>query len=158
MESVKEIESDHYKTEVITDLLQNKLNNDVNQAIVLISENIESDHYKTIILNALVKRQNLDDASFRKLIEVGSQGDSDHYASQFLQTALSLPSLTNAQLATIITSAGNIDSDHYVTEVLVKAAPKVRASTDNTIRDVYRSAAKRIESETYYGRALRAIE
>ena len=158
VESVKEIESDHYKTDVLTDLLENKLNTDVNQAIVLISENIESDHYKTIVLNSLVKSQNLDDASFRKLVEAGSHGDSDHYASQFLQTALGLPSLSNAQLAAVITAAGNIDSDHYLTEVLLKVAPKVRLSTDNTLREAYRTAAKRIESETYYGRALRAIE
>jgi hypothetical protein len=157
VESVKEIESDHYKTEVLTDLLENKLNNDISAAIVLVSENIESDHYKTIVMNSLVKRQNLDDASFRKLIEVGSNGDSDHYASQFLQTALGVPGLTNGQLAAIITAAGNLDSDHYLTEVLVRAAPKVKMG-DSSLRDAYRATAKRIESETYYGRALRAIE
>ncbi len=157
VESVKEIESDHYKTEVLTDLLENKLNNDVNAAIVLVSENIESDHYKTIVLTSLVKRQNLDDASFKKLIEVGSQTDSDHYASQFLQTALQSPNLTNANLVFIITAAANIDSDHYITEVLTKAAPRVKAG-DSSLKEAYRAAAKKIDSETYYGRALRAIE
>lgn len=158
VESVKEIESDHYKTEVITDLLQNKLNNDVNAALVLISENIESDHYKTIVMTSLVKQQTLDDASFRKLIDAASRGDSDHYASQFLQTALNLPTISNAQVAAVITAAGNLDSDHYLTEVLVKASAKVRASNDGNLREAYRAAARKIESETYYGRALRAIE
>jgi SOS response regulatory protein OraA/RecX len=156
VESVKEIESDHYKTEVLTDLLENRLSNDVNAAVVLVSENIESDHYKTIVLKSLV-RQNMDAASFTKLIEVGSNCDSDHYASQFLQSALSVTNLTTSQLAAIIASAGNIDSDHYITEVLTKAAPKVKVG-DNSLKEAYRAAARKIESETYYGRALRAIE
>jgi hypothetical protein len=157
LESVKEIESDHYKTEVLTDLLENKLGNDVSTAIVLITENIESDHYKTIVMNSLVKRQNLDEASFRKLIEVGSHGDSDHYASQFLMTALQVPGLSTANLAYIIASAGNLDSDHYITEVLVKAAPRVR-NGDGSLREAYRTAAKKIDSDTYYGRVMKAIE
>lgn len=158
VESVKEIESDHYKTEVITDLLSNKLNNDVNAALVLISENIESDHYKTIVMTSLVKQQSLDDTSFRKLIDVASHGDSDHYASQFLQTVLNISSISNAQLAAVVTAAANLDSDHYLTEVLVKAAPKVRATNDANLREAYRASARKIESEVYYGRALRAIE
>jgi hypothetical protein len=157
VESVKEIESDHYKTEVLADLLENKLNNDVNTAIVLISENIESDHYKTIVLNSMVKQQNLDESSFKKLIEAGSQGGSDHYASQFLQNALRTPNLSPTNLATILSATGNMDSDHYITEVLTHAAPRVKLG-DNNLKDIYRAAAKKIESETYYGRALRAIE
>jgi L-fucose mutarotase/ribose pyranase (RbsD/FucU family) len=157
VESIKEIESDHYKTEVLTDLLENKLSNDVNTAIVLVSENIESDHYKTIVLTSLVKRQNLDEASFKKLIEVGSHSDNDHYASQFLRTTLQAPNVSTANLITIISAAANIDSDHYITEVLTAAAPKVKTG-DNSLKEAYRAAAKKIESETYYGRALRAIE
>jgi hypothetical protein len=70
---------------------------------------------------------------------------------------LSVTNLTTSQLATIIASAGNIDSDHYITEVLTKAAPKVKVG-DNSLKEAYRAAARKIESETYYGRALRAIE
>ena len=156
VESVREIDSDHYKTEVLTDLLQNKLNNDVSAAIVLVSENIDSDHYKTIVLKSLVK-QNMDEASFTKLIEATSKFDSDHYASQFLQSALQYPNITNKQLLIILNSVGNIDSDHYKTEVLTRAAPRVRTG-DSTLKDAYRAAAKNIGSETYYGRALRAID
>ena len=156
VESVREIDSDHYKTEVLTDLLQNKLNNDVSAAIVLVSENIDSDHYKTIVLKSLVK-QSMDEASFTKLIETTSKFDSDHYASQFLQSALQFPNVTDKQLLIILNSVSNIDSDHYKTEVLTKAAPRVRIG-DSALKDAYRAAAKSIESETYYGRALRAID
>lgn len=156
VESVREIDSDHYKTEVLTDLLQNRLNNDVSAAVVLVSENIESDHYKTIVLKSLVN-QNMDEASFTKLIEATSNFDSDHYASQFLQSALQYPNLTDKQLVIILKSVGNIESDHYKTEVLTKAAPRVR-NGDSSLKDAYRAAAKGISSETYYGRALRAID
>ena len=58
----------------------------------------------------------------------------------------------------IIQASSNIDSDHYITEVLVDMAPKIKAANDSSLKEAYRLAAKKIDSETYYGRALRAIE
>jgi hypothetical protein len=51
----------------------------------------------------------------------------------------------------------SIGSDHYKTTVLTRIAPIVKQS-DTEAKDAYRQAAKRISSETYYGRALRAID
>jgi len=41
--------------------------------------------------------------------------------------------------------------------VLTDAAPKVKAG-DAALKEAYRAAAKKIDSETYYGRAMKAIE
>jgi hypothetical protein len=57
----------------------------------------------------------------------------------------------------VIKASEQIDSDHYVTEVLSDIAPRVKTGSTQ-LKDAYRAAAKRIDSETYYGRALRAIE
>jgi hypothetical protein len=73
-----------------------------------------------------------------------------------LETASS-HSLNKSQLIEICKAAQNIDSDHYLTTVLTGIASQVKNS-DNEVKDAYRQAAKRIDSETYYGRALRAIE
>ncbi len=157
LESVKDIESDHYKTEVLTDLLKNKLPTDQIFNLVELSTFIESDHYLTIVYSQVMKNQELSDDAFKKLIERASNVDSDHYASSILRSALSLPGINDAKLTSILTAAGNIDSDHYITEVLTTAAPKVKTS-GASVKEAYRLAAKRIDSETYYGRALRAVE
>jgi hypothetical protein len=65
--------------------------------------------------------------------------------------------MTDGKLIAVLNAASQIDSDHYITEVLVDAAPAVK-SAGTPVKDAYRAAARKIDSETYYGRALRAIE
>lgn len=157
VESVKEMESDHYKTDVLTDLLEFPVGNDVNAFIALMTETIESDHYRTQVLNTMLKRQKLNPETFGKLLESCDKMDSDHYRSNFLMAASQQPGITDVHLIAILKASTNIDSDHYKTEILTKLAPKVRGGSAD-LRDAYRACAKQIESEYYYGRALRAIE
>jgi hypothetical protein len=156
IESVKDIESDHYVTQVINHLLNNKLTDEMLTLLLDITNSIESDHYRTEVLKSLLKRQELTDAQFGKLIDAVGQMDSDHYVMTVLNEALS-KSITDAKVIAIINITKNMESDHYITEVLVDAAPKVRDG-NSVMRDAYRAAAKRISSETYYGRAIRAID
>jgi SOS response regulatory protein OraA/RecX len=157
LESVKDFESDHYKTEVLTNLLKNKLPTDQIFNLVNLSTSIESDHYLTVVYSAVMKSQDMNDEAFKTLVDRASKVESDHYASTILKNALDLPGLTDNKVLSIINSAGNIESDHYITEVLVSAAPKVKTGSA-ALKEAYRTAAKRISSETYYGRAIRAID
>jgi hypothetical protein len=92
------------------------------------------------------------------LMEVVSGNGSDHYMSVFLQTALERPTLSKQNILSVLQATAKIGSDHYITEVLTDVAPKIKAMNDASLREAYRSAARRIDSETYYGRAARAIE
>jgi hypothetical protein len=157
LESIKEIESDHYKTEVITRLLTNQLPIGQLQNLVEISFSIDSDHYTTEVLKEVLRQQDLGDDTFTLLVDRASKMDSDHYASVVLGASLDYPNLTNAKLINILNAAGNINSDHYITQVLTEAAPRVK-SGDTQLKDAYRAVAKKISSETYYGRAMKAID
>src|SRR5262249_2898772 len=117
---------------------------------------IESDHYESVVLTTMIGRQDLDDKVFAKLVQLAGNCDSDHYASQILTTALSSPGISPTKVQSVLDAASHINSDHYLTEVLIKAAPTVK-NGDSSLKDAYRSAARKISSETYYGRALRAI-
>lgn len=86
-----------------------------------------------------------------------SMVDSEHYAAVILRTALSKATLNDARLISTLEAAGAMDSDHYTSEVLLAAAPKV-VSAGDAVKTAYRTAAKKIDSETYYGKALRAID
>lgn len=157
LESVKNMDSDHYKTQVLTDLLSNKIPTEQIFTLVTLSNTIESDHYLTIVFQSVMKNQDLTDEAFRSLMERASNVESDHYASQILQSALDLPGLTDAKLTSIISAAGNIESDHYITEVLTNAAPLVKNASAG-VKEAYRDAAHKISSDTYYGRAMKAID
>lgn len=157
VESVKTIESDHYITVVLSTLLENKLTDDVLNTLLTILPSIESDHYKTEVFTTLLKRQDLKDEQFDKLMLAFDRMDSDHYKTVVLQQALGSSNGNEAKTIKILRMTSTMNSDHYVTEVLTYAAPRVRSGSAN-LQSAYRTAAKNISSETYYGRALRAIE
>jgi hypothetical protein len=157
LESVKDIESDHYKAEVLGNLLQAKLPPAQIQNLVDISSSIESDHYITQVLNTALAHQDLSDESFRIITGRVANMGSDHYACAVLQSALKSGNISNDKMLSILNAAGHIGSDHYLTEVLLAAAPRVK-SGDATLKDAYRIAAKKLDSETYYGRAMKALD
>jgi len=57
LESVRDIDSDHYKAQVINNLLSKKLPAQQIQNLVGISSSIDSDHYVTEVLNTLLSKQ-----------------------------------------------------------------------------------------------------
>ncbi len=157
LESVKDFDSDHYKTQVLTDLLANKLPTEQIFSLVSLSNSIDSDHYLTIVFQQVMKNQDLSDESFKSLMDRAANVDSDHYASTILRSALDLPNLTDSKLISILNAAGNLESDHYITEVLTDAAPLVK-NASGSVKDAFRNAARKISSDTYYGRAMKAID
>lgn len=158
LESIRNIESDHYKTEVLSRIIKNNLTSENQVMVVNAASSIKSDHYATTVANQLVQKQNLSDEAFQKLLETIGTHDSDYYVSTFLQSALERQNISKQNLVAILKATGHIESDHYVTEVLTDAAPRIKALNDPSLKDAYRQAAKNIESETYYGRAMKAID
>lgn len=158
LEAVKMMDSDHYKTEVLTNLLNNDLTPDVQTILIAATSSIESDHYITVVGKQILKNVSLSDEAFQNLLETMASHQSDYYTAEFLKAAADRPKVTKANLLAIMSAAGSIESDHYITEVLTNLAPTIRMMNDPALKDAYRATAKKIESETYYGRALRAID
>ena len=156
LESVRSIDSDHYKAEVLRSLVSKPLAQNAQITMIDLTNSIDSDHYCTVVLEEILDRQEMDKIVFDHLLTRAANIESDHYASVVMKDALSR-NLNEANLISLLKAAENIESDHYLTEVLVTAAPQVKKS-GNPVKDAYRKAASQIESETYYGRALRALE
>lgn len=157
VESVKTIESDHYIAQVLKKLLENKLTDDPLHLLLTILPSIESDHYKTEVFTTLLKRQDLTDEQFDKLMLSFDRMDSDHYKSVVLRQVIASENVTEVKLTKVLKMTNTMDSDHYITDVLTHAAPLVK-SANAAVQTAYRTAAKNISSDTYYGRALKAIE
>jgi hypothetical protein len=157
LESVKDINSDFYKSDVMNTLLKTKLSADQIKDLIGISSSIESDHYATQVLNNVLDKQDLSDDAFKSLMDRVAHVSSDYYASTLLRDALKSDNLDNAKVICVLKAASGIGSDYYITEVLMEAATRVKAG-DAAIKEAYHAAAKKINSESYYGRAMKAIE
>lgn len=158
LETIKVMDSDHYKTEVLNSLLENEITPDVQVILVAATSSIESDHYITVVGKQILKKVALSDEAFKSLLEAMASHQSDYYQAEFLKAAAERPNVSKSNLFVIIQAAGNIESDHYITDVLTTLAPTLRTMNDASLKDAYRTTAKKISSETYYGRALRAID
>ncbi|MEX1241497.1 MAG: hypothetical protein WEB30_17380 [Cyclobacteriaceae bacterium] len=156
LESVKGMSSDHYITQVIQHLMDNKLSANAMTDLMGVLSSIGSDHYRTEVLTKIIERQDLGEEHFTKVLSACGDMSSDHYKTVVLIKVMSKNVSQNALLQ-VLNSTDEINSDHYVTEVLLSAAPRVKNGND-AIKNAYRQSAKNISSETYYGRALRAIE
>ncbi len=156
--ALEDVNSDYYKTMVFNSMADRSvMDPDVQlQVIELIGNSVNSDYYASSSLKNILEHQKLTDETFRVLISVGGELSSANYASDVLRTATK-KGLSKNQLIEFLNAAANIDSDHYLTEVLMSVADQVRTS-EPSVKDAYRKAAKQIGSESYYGRALKAID
>jgi hypothetical protein len=156
--AVADVDSDYYKTNVLNSLAEKTtVDPDLQIQMINVLDNaVGSDYYASVSLSKILSHQKVSDESFKLLVQTASKLSSATYAAEVLQNAAK-KDLSANQLLAILAVAGNINSEYYLTTVLQSLAPMVK-SADQATKDAYRQAARTIRSETYYGRALRAIE
>lgn len=155
----KDIESDHYKTEVLKKVIKDKaIPSNAYDALLTTMDDIESDHYITEVVKELMrgKLKPTSGGLSKLLTMVSTHVQSDHYAATIYKM-LAREDLSEDQLITALKSSTSINSDHYLSEVLVSFSSKVRRSSER-VKAAYRTAAKSINSDSYYGFAAKAID
>ncbi len=157
IKAIGNIESDHYITVVVKALMENKLTDELLGTLLGISQSIESDHYHSLVLTSIIDKQPLSDTQFQKLLEASSRIESDHYLLEVLRAAGKMQAKTEKRMKALIDASASLDSDHYLSQFLLGISEQVKAGSAE-LKDAYRRAAKKISSETYYGRALRGID
>lgn len=154
-----DIESDHYKSEVLIQVINSKgMSSNAYDAFIETLDDIESDHYiSVVIIELLDTKVDASTASLSKLLDMVKRSvRSDHYASNIYKK-ISRQDLTEDQLITTFESLSTIQSDHYKSKALASFANKVKRSSER-IKSAYRTAAKSIDSDTYYSRAMKALD
>jgi hypothetical protein len=156
--ALADVESDYYKTAAYNSIIEKSTIDPELQAQILtaLESTVESDYYASVTMIKMAKTQKLSDETFRQLINIAGKLESTSYAAEIFNAA-SKKDLSTTQLIDALKAAANIDSDYYLSTSLIALAPKVKAA-GTLAKDSYRQSAKKIESETYYGKALRAIE
>ncbi len=158
VDALAKIASDHYITEVVTELR----NEDFSSSTLVdlldqLSREVQSDHYLGESLQHLSREQSLSGPTYSAFVRAAASIDSDNYSSEVFRHLARDKKLTGDQLAEMLLATRDIQSDHYLTEVLISVAPQVKTAGEE-VKSAYRAAAKEISSETYYGRAMRAID
>ena len=81
---------------------------------------------------------------------------SDHYAARVYRK-LSDENLTEDQLISVLKSISSIQSDHSMSQALMAFASNVKGASER-VKTAYRTTAKSMGSDHYYGRAVKAID
>ncbi len=153
----KDIKSDHYKTRVLKKAINEKgLSKNAYDAIFGTLKDVKSDHYITEVIVTLFNKD-YDGSNLNELLSLMNENiRSGHYASSIYKKIADKRSLSEDQLIDVLKSMSNINSGHYLSEALMAFSSQVKRSSSK-VKDAYRNTANSIRSETYYGRAMKAI-
>ncbi len=159
LEAAGDINSDHYKTELFKDLLERDLDDrTLSRMIDEIEDDISSDHYSNVLLVKIVSEQDLGKESTESFKLAVRSINSDHYASQIIIRAANEANLDDDLVASLLESAEEINSDHYMSQALIALSEYINDTDNDELRRIYRSIAREISSDTYYGRAMKALD
>lgn len=157
MKLSKNIGSDHYKTNTLKKALRNKnLSKQAYNSFMNSLNDINSDHYASEVIKELVKNK-LDNESFNNVLEIITKNiSSSHYAASIYKEIAKNKDLNETQLIHLLNAVDSIESSHELSQVLIAFAPKVK-NASSKVKEAYTKTAKSINSETYFGRAMKAI-
>ena len=153
----KSINSDHYKTNVLKKALKmNSLSKEAYNTFIDSLDDINSDHYATEVIKELMKNK-LDSERLNQILSLIQKNiGSNHYSSNIYKKMANRSDLTENQLINVLNALKSISSSHDLSSALIAFAPRVKKSSSK-VKDAYTNTAKSINSDTYLGRALKAI-
>ncbi len=158
IELSKDIRSDHYKTEVLKKVINKKsLPSDAYTAYMTTLEDVKSDHYATEVIKKLLDSKfDGKTSSLSSLLDLVDKNiSSDHYTTTIFKK-LAKQRLSDDQLVVTLNAATTIRSDHYLSETLLAFSNSVNRGSAK-VKQAYKNTAKSISSDSYYGKAIKAI-
>lgn len=118
-ELAREMDSDYYKAELLSDASKKYLSNDeLTIAFFDAAAYIDSDYYSAQILSDAIDDVDFSEELFAKILSASNNIESDYYQAQVLEDALDIPNLTDNALSQIIENTKGIGSDYYQAQVL----------------------------------------
>ncbi|NVK53766.1 MAG: hypothetical protein HWD85_12595 [Flavobacteriaceae bacterium] len=157
LDLIKRMKSDHYKVSILKKAMNTKglSKNNYNQFLNIVHD-LKSDHYKATVVKVLLENKSANSLNTALSI-INNNIRSSHYMASMYKKMVETYNLSESQLIDVINSAEkNIRSSHNLSSVLVALSKQVNRSSEK-VKDAYKKAAKTIKSDTYYGRAMKAI-
>jgi len=123
----------------------------------VIEHDLSSDYYASSVLGKAIEEQVITERVMQAFSEALEEISSDHYATEIIRKVADNDKLGEKQLIRLLEVISHISSDHYLSTSLSALAPRVSEGSE-ALKNAYRKAAKQISSDTYYGRAMKAID
>jgi beta-lactamase regulating signal transducer with metallopeptidase domain len=147
------IDSDHYRTEIITAVAgRYEFTDGVRDAYIRAASGLDSDHYTHAAYSTLLKRGRLTPAQVSEVLGETRRIDSDHYRAQLLDEMAASYSASPAIRQAYLDAVADMDSDHYKTGVLTQLFSLGGMSTADLAQIV--AAAATIDSDHYRANVL----
>jgi len=93
---------------------------------------------------------------FDTVLSIAARFDAPNDQQEVLERMAGLPDTTDAEWASLLRAVGALDQDYIKSDLFTKIAPKL--PRNDSLRAVYRKAAKSIQGDNDYGKTMRALE
>lgn len=151
----RELDSDHYITEVFKDHSDKFFKNDqTTEAFLDAIDRMDSDHYISIILKRAL-REDLSESATIKVLAAADVMDSDHYKTKVFQDLMGRRDLSDNLIDQIVKSAADINSDHFATIVLKDALDRPNLS-EKAFENLMEAVAN-IDSDHYATQTFKSM-
>jgi hypothetical protein len=90
------------------------------------------------------------------VLSIAARFDAPNDQQEVLERMAGLPGTTDAEWASLLRAVGALDQDYIKSDLFTKIAPKL--PRNDSLRAVYRKAAKSIQGDNDYGKTMRALE
>ncbi len=155
--ALEDIQSDTYLSNILIDFAKKDQDQEsIIEMLNLAGNSIGSDYYLSLVLIEVANNQKLNGPSLDAFLMALRSVSSDHYATNVYKELTELD-ISEESMIRLLKASSVIDSDHYLSTSLITLSRKVNSMGDR-VKEAYRSAAREISSDTYYGKAMKALD
>ena len=151
------IDSDHHMASLFKSILRNNLDtSSLSYLLQLVGDEINSDSHSASVLKDVVWKQKLSGDVLPGFLDALDHISSDNHRAEVFKQ-LARKSFSEKETAQILESIAQLNSDHHKTESLIAFSYRVE-TMGGVAEEAYINTCKSINSESQFGRAIRAIQ
>ncbi len=157
MQIINTINDENQRNELLRNLVEKgQLDEQQTDEVIEAASHFNDDMQKENLLMRLISQSGIPAKHFDKLVGIISHFNDDNQKQNIYRKLVDQNNLSEEQWITLIGQTVNINGDFEKSSFLIQLTRKLPKS-DN-IREAYLKAAKTINDDSQYGRAVRAIE
>jgi GH24 family phage-related lysozyme (muramidase) len=156
LDAVKNMDADFERKNILENLLKQPLKVNLFNEMLPIVTDLGSDFEKANIINRMIDKGTMEQGSFDKLMDVIHNMGADHEQINLLKKLAEKDRQSEEEWISLINEAGHLDGDFDKANLMIHLSKRM-PHTD-PVRTAYIKVAKTINSETEYGKVMKAAD
>jgi len=156
LEVVKSMTSDFEQVKVLENIIRQPVNTPVLNEIISITGSLDADHEKANLLKKIMERTKFENGSFDRILSVIHNINGEFEKVNLIKNLAEKDLNSDEEWIGLLDEVGQVDADFEKAGLLTHLAAKM--PRNDNVRAAYVKAAKTINSEMDYGKALRAAD